>query len=184
MKKVFIIAVVAIAYFYISNEKYFVTPVMASGSRAENIKKIRKYEYKDLFARSKRTSSLAVKDYYTIVEVYIDTCSICKQLEAGFLPFIKKRNDVVIRKLHFPESGMSIDFNSPQEAEDLARRINLYNFNYAVVKNGIFNMTSCGTPHIEIYGPDKQLVATDKCGKKNDKSGLAFLRKWMRAEGV
>ena len=36
--------------------------------------------------------------------------------------------------------------------------------------------------HIEIYGPDKQLIATDMCAEKNNKSGLAFLKKWIKAD--
>jgi hypothetical protein len=57
-----------------------------------------------------------------------------------------------------------------------------YNFNHVVKTDSQYQLTTCGTPHVEMYGPDKQLIATDKCGKKNLKAGLVFLRNWIDAE--
>ena len=160
----------------------FTIPSAAAGSREANIKKIKKYEYLDLFEKAKPTSKLAVKDHYTIIEGYIDTCSICKRLEAKFTPFLSKRKDVVIRKLHFPESSVSFSFNSPEEQIEHFERMSIYNFNHVVIDEDNVSFSTCGTPHIEIYGPDKKLIATDECGEKNSKMGLDFLNNWIKAE--
>jgi hypothetical protein len=160
----------------------FTIPPAAAGSREGNIKKIKKYEYLDLFEKAKPTSKLAVKDHYTVIEGYIDTCSICKKLESKFTPFLSKRKDVVIRKIHFPESGARFSFNSPEEQIEHFERMSIYKFNHVVLTEDSATFTTCGTPHIEIYGPDKQLIATDECGEKNIKEGLAFINNWIKAE--
>ncbi len=160
----------------------FAIPPAAAGSREGNIKKIKKYEYLDLFEKSKPTSKLAVKDHYTVVEGYTNTCTICKKLETRFTPFLSKRKDVVIRRLHFPESGVGFSFNSPEEQIEHFERMSIYNFNHVVIDDNNVSFSNCGTPHIEIYGPDKNLIATDKCGEKNLKTGLAFLNNWLEAE--
>lgn len=144
---------------------------------------IKNYEFDTLLDQNRLFSSLAKKGYYTIIEGYVNTCSICKRLEAGFPDFLKKRKDVLIRKVHFPEGRVSISFNSPSEIIDYHERLGRYNFNHVVKTNNAYQLTVCGTPHIEIYGPDKQLIATDMCSEKILKSGLAFLRNWMEAEG-
>ena len=160
----------------------FTIPPVAVGSREGNIKKIKKYEYLDLFEKAKPTSKLAVKDHYTVIELYIDTCSICKKLESKFTPFLSKRKDVVIRRIHFPESGASFRFNSQEDQIEHFERMSIYNFNHVVINEDSANVGTCGTPHIEIYGPDKQLIASDECGEKNIKSGLAFINNWIKAE--
>ena len=160
----------------------FTNPPTAAGSREGNIKKIKKYEYLDLFEKAKPTSKLAVKDHYTVIEGYIDTCSICKKLESKFTPFLSKRKDVVIRKIHFPESGARFSFNSLEEQIEHLERMSIYNFNHVVINEDSASFRNCGTPHIEIYGPDKKLIATDICGEKNLKTGLAFINNWIKSE--
>ena len=39
----------------------------------------------------------------------------------------------------------------------------------------------CGTPHVEIYGPDRKPLWRDHCGGKD---GLNYLRAWMAAESA
>lgn len=181
----FIIIVFVIGVFLldiIGSGAGFTIPPAAAGNREGNIKKIKKYEYLDLFEKAKPTSKLAVKDHYTVIEGYIDTCSICKKLEAKFPSFLDKRKDVVIRKIHFPESGARFSFNSPEEAKELLERMSIYNFNHVVMDEDNGTFINCGTPHVEIYGPDKELIATDECGEKNLKTGLAFINNWIKAE--
>ena len=57
-----------------------------------------------------------------------------------------------------------------------------YNFAHVVKTDTEYQLSICGTPHIEIYGPDKQLIATDKCGEKNLKTGLNYLKNWIKSE--
>ena len=56
------------------------------------------------------------------------------------------------------------------------------NFNHVVKTDTSYKISTCDTPHIEIYGPDKQLIAADLRADKNEKKGLAFLKKWLKAE--
>lgn len=133
-------------------------------------------------------AGLARKGYYTIIEGYIDTCPICKRLEADFTPFLQQRPDVLIRRVHFPENGAGQSFNGNSQAEinrqmsAYMERLGKYRFNHVVKTADAYQISTCGTPHIEIYGPDKKLIAADLCADKNDKSGLAFLKKWLKTE--
>jgi hypothetical protein len=160
----------------------FTIPPAAVGNREGNIKKIKTYEYLDMFEKAKPTSKLAVKDHYTVIEGYNDTCSICKRLEAKFPAFLEKRKDVVIRKIHFPESGASFRFNSAEEQREHFERMRIYNFNHVVLTEDSASVSNCGTPHVEIYGPDKKLIATDECGGKNLRTGIAFINNWIDVE--
>ena len=126
---------------------------------------INRVDFMVLFDQKQPFSSLAADYYYTVVEVYLDSCAICKRLEKGFNPFLEQRQDVLIKRVHFPESGMNFSINSQQEADELQSRIESYQV--------------CGTPHVEIYGPDQQLVSADNCGSKQ---GTDFLRQWISAE--
>ena len=190
MKNLFIIiiAIVGGTIFFqtIDGGPGFVVPTVAVGNRSGS--GIKKYEFTELFEQNKLLSKLAQKDYYTVIECYIDTCSICKRLEADFTAFLGQRKDVLIRRVHFPESGISQSFNGNSQEEvnqqiiDYHERLGRYNFNHVVKTDTAYQLTSCGTPHIEIYGPDKKLIATDKCGEKSLKTGLSFLRNWIKAE--
>jgi len=132
---------------------------------------INKYEFQRLFDAHKPFSSLAKADQYTVVEGYMDSCAICKRLEAGFGDFVSKRKDVLMQRVHFPESGMQMAFTGSSQAEiqqlqqDYERRIKSYNF--------------CGTPHVEIYDANRELIVADKC---TSREGTRFLERWMAAE--
>jgi hypothetical protein len=142
---------------------------------------IKTYEFDDLFEQNRLFPSLAKKGYYTVIEGYINTCSICKRLEADFPRFLKNRKDVLIRKVHFSEGPVNISYNSEAELDDYMQQLGLYNFTHVVKKGASYDFKVCGTPHVEIYGPDKQLIVSDICGEKDTKSGLAFLRNWIKS---
>ena len=160
-KTVFGIAFVAALAWHFSadRETAFSLPVPAAerGGKAMVTQ-----EFAPLFEADVPLASLAGDGVYTVVEVYINTCSICKQLERELPPFLAARNDVVVKRVHYPESGMSWPVS---EALTMEKRMNGYNI--------------CGTPHIEIYGPDGKAVAQDDCGNKD---ALRFLRAWMASE--
>jgi len=107
--------------------------------------------------------TLAKPGHYTVVEVYLDSCAICRRLESTYPAFFAARDDVVVRKVHMPEGGLQ--FSS---TDDITR-----------IKARIDSFAVCGTPHIEVYAPDGALLAADRCG---DKDGLEFLREWIRDE--
>ena len=177
----------AVIYFkYLDPAAGFVVPSATAAKRIDS--GIRKYEFTGMFDQNQPLSSLAKKGYYTVIEGYIDSCTICKRLEADFPAFLNKRRDVVIRKVHLPEGGVSKSFSGrtqqelAQQMDTYYQRLGRYNFNHVVKTDSQYRLTTCGTPHVEIYGPDRQLIATDKCGKKNLKTGLNFLRNWIKAE--
>lgn len=183
-----LIAIVAGVIFFQSMDQLsgFVAPVVAAGQRSGS--GIRKYEFTELFDQNKLFSSLAKEDYYTVIEGYIDTCPICKRLESEFPAFLNQRKDVLIRKVHFPEDAVRVSFHGSSQEEmlqqiaDYHERLGRYNFNHVVKTDNEYRLSVCGTPHIEIYGPDRQLIATDKCGEKNLKTGLVFLKNWIKSE--
>ncbi len=148
--------------------KYTHLPVLEKTRKGSGIKE---YEFMPLFDANKPFNSLAKENYYTVVEGYLDSCSICRSLEAKFPAFLNARKDVLIQRVHFPEGGMNLSFTGnsqaevEQQAEEFNARIKSYDF--------------CGTPHIEIYDANKQLIVADSCSKR---PASDFLRKWMSAE--
>jgi hypothetical protein len=132
---------------------------------------IKQYDFVQLFESKKPFSSLAKQNYYTVVEGYLDSCSICKRMEAEFPAFLRARKDVLIRRVHFPEGGMNLSFTGNTQAEverqakEYNERIESYNF--------------CGTPHIEIYDANQQLIVADTC---KSRPATKYLRKWMAEE--
>jgi hypothetical protein len=158
-----IIGAVVFYYFYGGGSSSFAVPQHSAAQRSGS--GIKQVEFMTLFGQKKPLSALAGDHLYTVVEVYLDTCSICKRLEKGFEPFVKSRQDVIIQRVHFPASGMNIAISSQQEAAEIQNRIESYQV--------------CGTPHVEIYGPGGTLVSADDC---RNKEGTKFLRHWISAE--
>lgn len=160
-KTIFGVALAAalIWHFNARRDTAFSMPVPAAERSG---KAIVTHDFAPLFDAGAPLSSLAGEGVYTVVEVYINTCSICKQVERELPPFLAARNDVVVKRVHFPENGMSWPVS---EALTMEKRMNGYNI--------------CGTPHVEIYGPDGKAVAQDDCGHKD---ALHFLREWMASE--
>jgi hypothetical protein len=184
---IIIAIIVAVVFFKrMDSTAGFVVPATTQAKRFDS--GIRKYEFTELFEQNRPFSKLAKKGYYTVNEGYIDTCSICKRLEADFPAFLKERKDVVIRKVHLPEGTVSQSFigrtqeELMQQMDAYHQRLGRYDFNHIVKTDTEYRLTTCGTPHVEIYGPDQKLIASDKCGKKNLKTGLNFLRNWIKAE--
>ncbi len=139
--------------------------------KARNGNGIKQYDFIRLFDSKKPFSSLAKQNYYTVVEGYLDSCPICKRMEADFPAFLTARKDVLIRRVHFPEGGMNLSFTGntqvevERQAQDYNERMASYDF--------------CGTPHIEIYDANKQLIVADTCKQR---LGTHYLRKWMADE--
>jgi len=134
-------------------------------------KSIEKVEFQKLFDSNKPLSSLAMPGHYTVVEGYLDSCAICKRIEANFPAFLDKRKDVVIRRVHLPEAGMNISFtgsdqsNIEQQVAEYNKKIKSYNL--------------CSTPHIEIYDDAAQVLIADSC---TNKPATTFLQQWMSDE--
>lgn len=159
---------------------HFLGPLASDGGYAEALPPapqeragpgVTTVQFTDLFAARRSFGDLALPGHYTVVEVYLDSCAICRRLETSFPAFLKARRDVVVRKVHFPEGGMQFDLQGTtrEEIERSGAEMNARIKAYQV----------CGTPHIEVYDPQGQVLARDECGKKR---GLAYLRGWIGSE--
>lgn len=163
MKFLVWIILAAAILFYIHGNNNFAVPQQSPVQRPG--KGISQLEFMEIFNAQKSFSDLATGNYYTVVEVYLDSCAICKRLEKGYDQFLDKRRDVLIKKVHFPESGIDIRVTAEDMMDDIQSRIESY---------GV-----CSTPHIEIYAPDGTMVSADNCSKKQ---GSDFLRHWISIE--
>lgn len=128
-------------------------------------------EFNELFESRRALSQLASPGHYTVVEVYLDSCGICKRLESNFPAFLDARNDVQIKRVHFPEAGLHPRIEATNQAE-LQRKADELNAR-------IQSYQICGTPHIEVYDPAGQVLAKDDC---SNKQGLSYLRDWIGDE--
>ncbi len=127
-------------------------------------------EFADLFNSDTSFASLATRGQYTVIEVYLDQCAYCRELEAALIPFREKRNDINLVRIHHPGSiNNSIQAHSREELESQLRIMNERMASYQL----------CGSPHVEVYGPDKKPLAVDSC---KDHEGTAYLWNWITNE--
>ena len=163
MKQLVWIFLAAAMLYYLHGKNDYAVPQQLSSHRTGS--GISKHEFVSLFDQHLSFSDLAKNNYYTVIEVYLDSCVVCKRLEKGYDQFLDKRRDVIIKKVHFPENGISIPVSSREMMGKIQAQIDSYKV--------------CGTPHIEIYAPDRTLVSADNCAGKQ---GTDFLRHWISAE--
>lgn len=166
------IIVIGAIIFFRSNNTLFVPdiPIPTATAMERSGKAIRIHQLPTLFEQNKPLSGLASGSHYTVVEVYLDTCAICKRLEKGFQPFLDKRRDVIIHRVRASGNmSFSITGETQEEVEQQLAELQARQDSYQI----------CGTPHIEVYAPDRSLIAGDTC---RNKGGLAFLRHWISTE--
>lgn len=132
---------------------------------------IKTVEFTELFESRRPLKELVSPGHYTIVEVYLESCGICKRLESNFPAFRNARNDVQITRVHFPENGIHPRIKATSQAE-MQRKV-------AELNAHIQSYQICGTPHIEVYDPAGNVLAKDDCGTK---TGLRYLRNWISDE--
>jgi hypothetical protein len=174
MKKALMVALIAVAawhHWFQQDADSGYAGALPPAPKERTSKGLSTVQFIDLMDSDRSLDDLTKLGYYTIVEVYLDSCKICKRLESRYPTFLRARRDVLVRKVHFPEGGMQLNIQglSQHEAERAAAA-----FNAQVDSHQI-----CGTPHIEIYDPKGQLLARDVCGQKR---GLAYLRDWIGSE--
>lgn len=81
-----------------------------------------------------------------------------------------KRQDVTLVRVHHPgQVSMNVHGNSREEVQSQMDRLNAKMKSYSL----------CGSPHVEVYGPDRQPFGIDRCG---DRVGTAFLWDWIGTE--
>ncbi|MFT5134907.1 MAG: Zn-finger nucleic acid-binding protein/uncharacterized protein YxjI [Gammaproteobacteria bacterium] len=146
-------------------------PVLAGTQRSSNVQASRTVEFKTLLDRKQTFDRLAKDGYYTVVEVYMDSCSLCRKLETGFKPLLTKRQDVYIRRVHYPEGGLQFSFEGSSQTEMDAQ--------VAETNELMQSYSFCGTPHVLVFGPDKNALAADSCKSRD---GTRFLQSWINTE--
>lgn len=113
------------------------------------------FDIEELFDQRTSFQSMAEPGAYTVIEVYSDDCGRCKRLEAGFPTLLRKRDDIVIKRVE-TFSG-KISFKTKAEADRFFNRFNDMTEFYRIK----------GTPHVEIYDTRGGPLAKDDKGKKN-----------------
>lgn len=149
---------------------------------------VKKYEFERLLGEQTRFEDLAAAGYYTVIEGYTDSCSVCRELERDLPALMEARSDVVLRRVRFSERG-GRQFKGTSEADiraeiaAYAAQLKQYRSFNIVDRGDEIGIGTCGTPHVEIYGPDGSLLTSDSCDDSSvQKSGLGFLRDWIAAE--
>jgi hypothetical protein len=162
-------AAVAFYYFHKPRHKSYggTLPVANSSTSAHSA---RKAEFDGLFTDGTPLSDFARPGEYTVVEVYLDVCAYCREFEAAFEPFNERRPDVSLVRVHHP-GHMSVQIRGTSR-EDVQRQADAYN---AKMQSYGF----CGTPHVEVYGPDRKVLARDSCGSRE---GTVFMWDWITKE--
>lgn len=148
----------------------------------------KRFEFDRLLAAETRFEDLAHAGYYTIIEGYTDSCGACRALEKRLPALLAARGDVVLRRVRFSEHG-GRKFEARDAAgmraqvQAYAEQLGAYrSFSVEMGEDGP-RIGTCGTPHIEIYGPDGRLMAGDSCDDvRVRKTGLGFLRRWLAAQ--
>lgn len=169
-----LIALIAIAvgawyYFHRPHHKTSNTQLPAANSRS-SAGHPRMAEFETLFADGTPLSSFARPGEYTVVEVYLDVCAYCRELESALGPFNDRRPDVSLVRVHHP-GHMSIQLHG-NSRDDMQRQAEAFN-----VKMQSYGF--CGTPHVEVYGPDRQPLAIDTC---KSRAGTIFMWDWIGTE--
>jgi hypothetical protein len=67
------------------------------------------FEIADLYESRTTFAQMSEADAYTIVEVYADNCGRCKVLEASFPSLLRKRDDIVIKRVKTLSGSISFD---------------------------------------------------------------------------
>ena len=103
---------------------------------------------------------------YTIIEVYTNHCDRCKVLEAKFPTLLRKRGDIVIKRVR--EFSGRISFDSQQAQEKWS--------NHQDSMMDFYQVKS--TPHIKIYDGNGNSLTKDQGSKK---SGTGLLTEILKA---
>lgn len=112
------------------------------------------FEIADLYESRTTFAQMSEADAYTIVEVYVDNCGRCKVLEASFPSLLRKRDDIVFKRVKTFSGSISFD------TEVAANKW----FNH---QDGLLEFYKVkGTPHVEIYGSNGRALAKDHNSSK------------------
>ncbi len=140
-------------------------PKLADASKTSD-----KYEFIDLFNGDTSLANLAMPGHYTVVEVYLDDCPYCRELELALATFQERRKDVEVVRVHHPgHMDSSVQATS---REELTEKLN-------ALKTKMASYQLCGAPHVEVFGPNREAINVDTC---KSRGGTDFLWDWIASE--
>lgn len=151
-----------LVYLNLNKSDYSILPRMSSTSADQE----QFFEIDQLYSRGTTFEELVEPNAYTIVEVYADNCGRCRVLEADFPTLLRKRDDIVIKRVK-TFSGR-ISFNTQSQADQW--------FSHQESMMDFYKIK--GTPHVEIYDGNGRGLAKDNLGKK---SGTGLLTEILKA---
>ncbi len=169
MKKLILILALSVGAFFgweHQEELMYAIGTFDQPEIAKNVRKpLRTQNLKWMYRQNKQLSDLSVKDSYTVVYVSSSDCESCASQLNKLQAFTKKRSDVVIYKVTSEVNPEKI--NEPGELMDHQTRY----------MKGVFEAYEMDkTPHVEIYGPKGELLASDKGGSRR---GSRYFNKWI-----
>lgn len=153
--KLFLFIFLLLVGLYFTNGNSAVDSLVASAEQTTPNARFGIEQLKDQGGTGFNVERLAQPGLITVVEFYTDTCPGCKRLKQHYKRFLKQRPDVAVRRVWMPD-----------------------NWSVAWAKSQ-FGLDIGGTPHIQIYDAQGELVAADE---GNDKDGFDLLYEWMNAE--
>lgn len=134
---------------------FFRTPSIP-GEGATYVGETGMHEFSELLAKGQTLEDLKHEGIHTVIEVYMNNCGYCAQLESQFPMFLKARPDVAIQRVRIPQGQIDEKTYFGMQAMDI-----------------------CGAPHVLVYNDQGTLIAGDQCGKRR---GTQYLYKWMQKE--
>ena len=135
---------------------------------AEEVKHfpIESFDIEDLFDDNIKLSDLAELDHYTIVEIYSRHCSASARLVKRVRKFLEDRTDVLLKRVKTFSGFIRFPTADGMTKEQ-------WNARWGAIRE---MYPFYGTPHVEIYDPNGNLIAGDH---QKHKTGLKFLKSWL-----
>jgi hypothetical protein len=172
MKKLILILALSVGAFFgweHQDELLFMIGSFEQPEDAKSVKKpLRTQNLKWLYRQNKELNDLSEKGSYTVVFVTSPDCESCASQLNKLQAFTKKRRDVVVYKV-------SSDLNPKVITEPGGLQDHQARYMKSVFE--AYEMDR--TPHVEVYGPNGELMASDK-GESN--SGTRYFKKWIEVE--
>jgi len=171
MKKLLLVLIIGLAV-YVGKEKgpalykelTFEAPKIGMGVITESEKSVR---IEHLVSKKTKLSDLAQPGAVTIIFLSSNSCSSCSSIRNKINKLKAFRSDIIvhtIKHLYVPQK-----FSSKKEKAEFNQRV--------AQINSALNIGGFG--HIEIYNPDKKLLAG---GKGSNVGGLEYLNRWLEHE--
>lgn len=170
MKKIILITLLTVgAYFGWENQSEVMSFISTPDSASIVSKPLRTENWKWMYRQNKKFEDLSINGSYTVVFITSPDCERCSEIQNGLNDFVEARNDVAIYRLNIQLNPSTIN-NDNQSIKEHERRF---------LEDMFTEYDVDTTPHIEVYSPTGELLASDR---GDSKSGYKYFRKWIEIE--